>query len=155
MDHGLLQSHTANATAPTNTLLPVQAASKDIEEHNTSSVRTSTTEDNVQPCAEGRAHPLHTVRLERICAVCEYEREERLRTLESSISEIKFEPWRWRTKYRGGKDGLSGENDGSKLSSSVRPKDVRASVLGLSATVGSWMKDWAQRKDSGMGNEVV
>lgn len=149
LDHGL-QSETADGTASTSTV-PAQATGKDIQEGNASSATAPTMEDNMQPCPEGRAHPFHTVRIERICAVCEYERDERLRALESSSSEIRFEPWRWRWKYRGGKDGPAwkhpGEGNGA---GSNQRQDVRVSVRGMSAAVGSWIKDW-NRKDSGMG----
>lgn len=52
-------------------------------------------------CEEGRVHPLHTIRLERICTLCEHERQERLRLLYSSMGEIRIDPSRWRCKYPG------------------------------------------------------
>ncbi|KAF1840017.1 uncharacterized protein K460DRAFT_371983 [Cucurbitaria berberidis CBS 394.84] len=136
-------SATSSANAPTHTL-PVRTARKDLEECDASSATAAATEDDVQPCTEGRAHPFHSVRLERICAICEYEREERLRALESSVSEIRFEPWRWQGKFRGGRNGPP-----AKGTSFIHGQDVRASVLSMSAAVGTWMKDW-NRKDSGM-----
>ncbi|KAH7076945.1 hypothetical protein BKA63DRAFT_469016 [Paraphoma chrysanthemicola] len=45
---------------------------------------------NVEPCTEGRLHPIYTVKLERVCADCAFEREERLRKLEDMTSEIGF-----------------------------------------------------------------
>jgi hypothetical protein len=45
-----------------------------------------------QPCEEGRAHPLHTRKVETICAECEHARLNRLRKLDEvpGIIEIKF-----------------------------------------------------------------
>lgn len=58
--------------------------------------------NRIQPtCEEGRVHPMHTVRLERMCPLCEHEREERLRLLYSSMREIRFDPARWHVKYQG------------------------------------------------------
>lgn len=49
----------------------------------------------IRPCAEGQIHPLQTRRLERLCAVCQHDRDRRLRALELLNSEIQF-------KYQGG-----------------------------------------------------
>jgi hypothetical protein len=61
----------------------------------------------LQPCGEGRVHPFHCIRLDRVCPVCVEEREERLRNLEREIKEIRFDPAKWHWKYQGseGKDG--------------------------------------------------
>ena len=57
--------------------------------------------DTQSTCEEGRVHPLHTVRLERMCPLCEQEKEKRLRLLYSSMREIRFDPAKWHVKYQG------------------------------------------------------
>jgi hypothetical protein len=58
--------------------------------------------DTIQlACEKGCVHPLHTIRLDRMCAVCEQEREERLRLLYSSMTKIRVDPSRWCCKYQG------------------------------------------------------
>ncbi|KAF2035827.1 hypothetical protein EK21DRAFT_53784 [Setomelanomma holmii] len=57
---------------------------------------------SVEPCAEGRFHPLHTVKLERMCADCAHEREERLRALEETTNDIKLDPARSQIKHSRG-----------------------------------------------------
>lgn len=102
------------------------------------------TEEDEQPCAEGPVHPFHTVKLERLCAVCDNEREERLRALDSSISEIRFEPWRWQCKYQGIKRGsLDGKDDKAKHGEQDR---MTSGVWGM----GTVVEDWWKRKDSGI-----
>jgi hypothetical protein len=75
--------------------------------------RPSPKKTEMQPCKNGRVHPLHTVKLERmICAVCATERDERLLAIESNSSEIRIEPSRWKWKHhgRGGARPLSTTN---------------------------------------------
>jgi hypothetical protein len=108
----------------------------------------------MQPCKDGRVHPLHTVRLERmICAVCVSEREERLRALESNTSEIRIEPSRWQWKYHGQKGGppLSTRNSvlekspamgGSVGKHSKVDSGVWMGAMGAMGAVGGMMKDW-------------
>jgi hypothetical protein len=118
------------------------------DEHNTSS--TSEKETALQPCAEGRIHPLHTVKLERICADCAYEREERLQALEAITSEIRFDPARWQMKYRGSFVGpppkranVEGDRDptitGEDAVGVVEGRKMDSGVWTMGA---KWMKDW-------------
>ncbi|KAF1833020.1 hypothetical protein BDW02DRAFT_528478 [Decorospora gaudefroyi] len=83
-----------------------------------------------EPCGEGRVHPLHTMRVERLCAVCACEREERLAKLEASIKEVRFDPGRWHWKYQGGNQTAAKKHGGG---------------WGVGAAVGGWMKDWNKR----------
>jgi hypothetical protein len=60
----------------------------------------------MQPCKDGRVHPLHTVKLERmICADCVNARDQRLHAIESNSAEIRIEPSRWQWKYHGQSGG--------------------------------------------------
>jgi hypothetical protein len=90
--------------------------------------------EKLVPCDERRAHPLHTIRLERMCSGCEAERDERLQELEENISWIHFEPQKWRAKYRAGEDGVK--------------EDAEAGGMwGIGSAVGGWMR--GKRKASG------
>jgi hypothetical protein len=105
----------------------------------------------LQPCQDGRVHPLHTVRLERmICEGCASARDERLHALESNTSEVKIEPSRWQWKYHGQSGGplLSIRNSVMEKSPAVVGKASHSKVdsgIWLGA-MGAMMKDW---KDSG------
>ncbi|KAH8732738.1 hypothetical protein GQ44DRAFT_3469 [Phaeosphaeriaceae sp. PMI808] len=54
-----------------------------------------------EPCSETRMHPLHTVKVEHICATCAHERDERLCALEGDSIHVKYEPEQWRWRYSG------------------------------------------------------
>jgi hypothetical protein len=78
----------------------------------------------IRPCAQGQIHPLQTRRLERLCAVCQQERDRRLEVLDSINSAIEFEPWRWQFKYQGrsrsmqrtkAEEGASGPEEGVSI----------------------------------------
>ncbi|KAI8940166.1 hypothetical protein NX059_012550 [Plenodomus lindquistii] len=100
-----------------------------------SSRSTSPATGSVQPCAEGRAHPFNRVKLERLCAVCEYERDERLHALETSTDEVKFDPARWRWKYQGTNGVRTGKGDVSE----PKNKGERGSGLwGVGTAVEKW-----------------
>lgn len=80
-------------------------------------------------------HPIHRVRLERLCAVCEGEREGRLVALEEESGEVRFEPERCKWRFQGaGGDGGGGSGRGSK-------------AWEVGAVVGGWWR--------GGGGEVV
>ncbi|KAH9879124.1 hypothetical protein J1614_002560 [Plenodomus biglobosus] len=81
-----------------------------------SSRSSSPATDGMQPCAEGRAHPFNRIKLERLCAFCEYERSERLKALEIPRDEVKFDPARWRWKYQGKSDTASLQDKGKRRS---------------------------------------
>lgn len=81
--------------------------------------------DGVESCREGRVHPLHTIRLDRMCPACTEEREERLRRLDSSIRGIRFDPARWHWKYQGAKANISRKQEGR---------------WGVGTAVGDWMR---------------
>jgi hypothetical protein len=101
----------------------------------------------MQPCRDGRVHPLHTVRLERmICEGCASARDERLHALESNTSEIRIEPSRWQWKYHGQSRGppLSIRNSVVEKSPAVVAKTSHSKVdsgVWLGA-MGAMMKDW-------------
>lgn len=86
--------------------------------------------DGVESCREGRVHPLHTIRLDRMCPICTEEREERLRGLDSSIRGIKFDPARWHWKYQGAKTNASRKQEGRWT---------------VGAAKGGWMRGWNKR----------
>lgn len=101
----------------------------------------------LQPCDEGRVHPLHTVRLERVCADCASARDERLRVLDSTTTEIRIEPNRWQEK-RPGKviTNTSPKKEESDRASAGSLAGI-ASVLGQRIDSGvwtgaKWMRDW-------------
>lgn len=98
----------------------------------------------MRPCTEGQIHPLHTRRLERLCAVCQYERDERLKVLESLSSEIHFEPWRWQFKYQGGTTSIRQKRPPMEATSDAENRNTWNSLMTGSS---GWMKDW-KRQDS-------
>jgi hypothetical protein len=101
----------------------------------------------LKPCDEGRVHPLHTVKLDRVCVDCAFERDERLRVLDSSTTEIRIEPKRWQEK-RPGKVFIytSPEKEESNRGSAGSLAGI-ASLLGQRIDSGvwtgaKWMRDW-------------
>ncbi|KAF2855496.1 hypothetical protein T440DRAFT_156195 [Plenodomus tracheiphilus IPT5] len=100
-----------------------------------SSRSSSPATDNLQPCAEGRAHPFNRVRLERLCAFCEHDRDERLQTLETSADEIKFDPARWRWKYQGTNGPRAGDSDASSLKGQGKRE---TGLWGMETAVENW-----------------
>jgi len=91
----------------------------------------------LQPCAEGWTHPFHRVRLERRCAVCEYEREERLHALEASTDEIRFDPGRWRCKYQGHNGALATKKgDASRYNGAGKQG---SGLWGIGTAVEGWL----------------
>lgn len=118
-------------------------ASEDTGATSIVSIRSPTTKLERIPCREGRAHPFHNVKIERICAVCEYEREQRLRALDASINEIKIEDWRWKLRHQGGPlMPLLQRNDRVETAETVKAGEERSSVRRMSAAVGNWVKEW-------------
>lgn len=102
----------------------------------------------IRPCTEGQIHPLQTRRLERLCAVCQYERDKRLEALKSRNGEIHFEPWRWQFKYQGGSTSTQ-QKDPSKAAVSNAESgitwDVTTTLNSLMTGSSSWMKDWKRQ----------
>ena len=108
----------------------------------------------IRPCAQGQMHPLQTRRLERLCAVCQHDRDQRLQVLESLNSEIRFESWRWQFKYQGGSTSVS-QRDASK-EAVFQPEngsvwDVGTTFNSLMTGGSSWIKDW-KRQEPSVGN---
>ncbi|KAH7399380.1 hypothetical protein BKA66DRAFT_451676 [Pyrenochaeta sp. MPI-SDFR-AT-0127] len=138
----------SNTATLSNISSPCHTTDSMVEPPNEINTRGETvTRGDDQACSIGHVHPLHTIRLEHLCAICDWEREERLRALESSTSEIRFEPWRWQCKYRGS-NTVPHIRKHDKSKGEVH--DGRASVVwGVGATVGGWWK----RKDSGIAEE--
>ncbi|KAF1932026.1 uncharacterized protein M421DRAFT_416756 [Didymella exigua CBS 183.55] len=92
------------STISTTSTVVSRADSMDPEERRKArSVEVATT---IRPCVHGQIHPLQTRRLERLCAVCQQERDERLKVLDSLKSAIQFEPRRWQFKYQGGSTSM-------------------------------------------------
>lgn len=138
--------------ASRDTLIAAQAArnsaSIELEAPRRSKITKRSVNSNLQPCDEGRVHPLHTVRLDRVCASCAFLRDERLRALDSTTAEIRIEPKRWQEKQRGKVVTMSQkEGDGRSRSSGGSIGGI-ASVIGQRIdsgvwTVGAkWMRDW-------------
>jgi hypothetical protein len=144
---------TAELQVSSSTKLPSQEANhtKDLRKY---IVVNPVNASEPKPCREGQAHPLHTVRLERICAGCAFEREERLRALESFSTEIKFEPNRWQWKYRGNSETLPPkmpimEGNGNSTIVSVgadlgvvEQRKVDSGVWTMGAKMNGFLKDW-------------
>ncbi|KAH7379362.1 hypothetical protein DE146DRAFT_313146 [Phaeosphaeria sp. MPI-PUGE-AT-0046c] len=101
----------------------------------------------IQPCDEGRVHPLHTVRLERVCACCAFERDERLRALDSTTTEIRIKPKRWQVKQRG--KVLTSPQQGEINRRSGGSIGGIASVLGQRIDSGVWTVGARWMRDRG------
>lgn len=110
------------------------------EGHTPPSYLRTTGNDTVEPCGDGRVHPLHTIRLDRICSACECERERRLRALYSSMREVKTDPTRWHWKYQGNMNRKSAEN--------------QRAGMGWSAGVGAAVGEWWDRGKKENRNET-
>jgi hypothetical protein len=102
----------------------------------------------LQPCEEGRIHPLHTVRLQSICTVCASERDERLQALESVSVETRIQPKGHKGHYRGKSQGPSLRRE-SAASVDEHAAGGGWNVLGHRKvdsgvwTVGArWLRDW-------------
>lgn len=129
---------------------PTSVASDDTGATSILSIAPPTIKERKIPCREGRAHPFHIVKIERICAVCEYDmeqrlrdRDQRLRALDESINEIKFEDWRWKLKYQGGPPTpLLQKGDRTGTDGTVGTGEAMKSVWRVSAAVGNWVKEW-------------
>lgn len=95
-----------------------------------------------QPCAEGRAHPVNRIRVNRICAVCEYERTGRLKALESSMEAVRFEPRRWKSKNQGHYVDPKRKSEGmGRAGRNWEGKNgAIGGVWGVGITVGEWWK---------------
>lgn len=103
----------------------------------------------IRPCAQGQIHPLQIRRLERLCAICQHERDKRLEALNSLNSAIEFEPWRWQFKYQGGSSSMQH----TKAEEGASERDESASMWRVSTTLNNlmtgssgWMKDWKRQK---------
>ncbi|KAH7087151.1 hypothetical protein FB567DRAFT_527064 [Paraphoma chrysanthemicola] len=103
-----------------------------------------------EPCKEGHLHPIHTVKLERVCADCADERDERLRKLEDLTNEVRFDPaGRYgdrrsfvgmpkKREAEGVGDGTVGEGGGGGHGSAAAgKKDSGVWTMGA-----RWVKDW-------------
>jgi hypothetical protein len=94
------------------------------------------TSPELEACGEGRMHPLHTVRVARLCASCAIERDERLQAidLDSVVFKVGLKQRHSKVIERHQAlllDGGSGERQ--------RKSKVDSGVW----TVGTrWMKDW-------------
>jgi hypothetical protein len=85
-----------------NSILSNQEASNNTREQRRPDNSASERNKEIQPCGEGRVHPLHTRRLECMCSSCAQERDERLRSFELILGETKIDPQRWQWNYREG-----------------------------------------------------
>lgn len=122
-----------------------RADSMDVEERTLS--ETVSKNKEMRPCNNGRIHPLQTIRLDRLCAACQYERDARLKALESLNSEIHFEPSRWQFKYQG---GTSMRQTGPTKEAVSRPEsgitwDVATTLNNLLPGGQGWMRDWRRQ----------
>jgi hypothetical protein len=89
-----------NTTKPRDTIMTPPTSDPQAPAFITPTTRSQASGD-LQPCGEGRVHPFHCVRLDRICPECVEEREERLGNLEREIREIRFDPAKWHWKFQG------------------------------------------------------
>lgn len=102
----------------------------------------------MRPCAQGQIHPLQTRRLERLCAVCQQERDERMEALDALSSAIEFEPRKWQFKYQGG----SSSSQPTKAEGASAPEEnvslwrVSSTLNDLVAGSSGWMKDWKRQE---------
>lgn len=100
----------------------------------------------LQPCDKILAHPLHTVKVGSTCAVCVYEKAERLRILESSTDQVRFEPWRWQWKYKGGDAGRPPKV--VPKAQQDRASNAAAVISGAWATGSGYLKDWQRSSNN-------
>jgi hypothetical protein len=71
------------------------------------------------------------------------DRDQRLRALDASINEVKFEDWRWRLKYQGGPPTpLLQKEHRTGTDGTVGTGEAMSSVWRVSAAVGNWVKEW-------------
>jgi hypothetical protein len=133
------------STLSTTSSVYSRTDSMEAEKHNP--MPTSAIGRQIQPCTEVRVHPLQTRRLERMCAICQDERDRRLEALHSLNKERRFEPWRWQFKYQGGSTSVQ-QNDAVGVPTNAG-WDVTTTLNSIVAGSSGWMKDW-KRQDSDM-----
>ena len=142
---GVNKTQDMSLTPATNVPQPLNTNDRTVSPHSPSPTATqevdnpsphlpTTMTNTIEPCKDGRVHPLHTIRLECICSACEDERDKRLRVLYSSIREIKIDPARWHRKYQGNVSRKGNENQWPGVGWSV----------GVGAAVGEW---WDRRRE--------
>lgn len=103
----------------------------------------------IRPCAQSQIHPLQTRRLERLCAFCQQERDERLEALDALSSVIEIEPSRWQFKYQRGSSStqLTKEEGGaSRPGGSASIWRVSSTLNDLMAGNSGWIKDWKRQE---------
>jgi len=133
------------STTSTTSSMYSKADSMDAEEKETG--RSLAAEGQMLPCTEDRIHPLQTRRLERLCAICQHDRDSRLEALGSLNDEIRFEPWRWQFKYHGGstsvhQDVLSKEaTPTSNAVTTGTERGVATTVNSFFTSSSGWVKD--------------
>lgn len=135
------------STISTTSNVSSRADSMEPEERRKS--RTISAAKAIRPCTEGQIHPLQTRRLERLCAVCQQDRDERLKVLESLNSEIHFEPWRWQFKYQGGTTSMqqrAAPEEAVLRAETGTVWDATATLNSLMAGSSGWLKDWKHQE---------
>lgn len=102
--------------------------------------------EELEPCSEKWGHPLHRIRLERLCAICQHSKDERLRALESSTNEVHIEPSRWSWKYKGGNASRLPKTQLQLLggNQSKGTPSITNSAWGIGT---GWLKDWKLKED--------
>lgn len=139
------------STISTTSTVMSRADSMNPEEKRKS--RSVTATRAIRPCAQGQIHPLQTRRLERLCAVCQQERDKRLEALESLNSAIHFEPWRWQFKYQGGSTSMQ-PTKAEETASGAEDRamwGVTTTLNSLMAGSSGWMKDWKRQESDVVG----
>ncbi len=101
----------------------------------------------IQSCTKGQIHPLQSRRLDRLCTVCQYERDQRLQNLESLGSAIHFEPWQWRFKYQGGTDLMQQKDPLEEASGTGNDSTVTTTLRRFVTSNSGWMREWVRQKD--------
>jgi hypothetical protein len=84
---GVVSDLEAGSRPPRNSpLLPTNDTTSTVKR----TVAPASRKPNLQPCEEGRVHPLHTRKVDRQCAECVHAREARLKALESMPEVVKI-----------------------------------------------------------------
>lgn len=135
------------STSTTSSSSSVYSRTDSMEPDERRELRHVSTTKAIRPCAEGQIHPLQTRRLERLCAVCQHERDKRLEALELLNSEIHFEPWRWQFKYQGGGSSAQQDKPTKPIDSDVGivTWDMTTTLSSIVSSSSSRIRDWKRQ----------
>lgn len=137
------------STISTTSTVISRADSMNPEERRKS--RTVEATSAIQPCAQSQIHPLQTKRLDRLCAFCQQERDQRLEALDSLTSSIHFEPSKWQSKYQGGRGSTMQHRKAEDIAHGVESGNlwgVTTTLNNLVSGGSGWMKDWKRQESN-------